>query len=56
MLAELGQRGRASGRADATGTGIGLAIVKEIVEAYGGRLTLKNGAAGGLRAEAAFPA
>jgi signal transduction histidine kinase len=55
MIAELGRRGA---RLDArrSGTGIGLAIVKEIVEAYGGQLTLTNGADGGLCAEAAFPA
>jgi signal transduction histidine kinase len=55
MLAELCKRGT---RLDekSGGAGIGLAIAKEIVEAYGGRLTLRNGAAGGLRAEATFPA
>lgn len=54
MIAALGHRGA---RLDShmPGTGIGLAIVKEIVEAYGGTLTLRNEAGGGLSAEAVFP-
>jgi signal transduction histidine kinase len=54
MIAALGQRGA---RLDSQmpGTGIGLAIVKEIVEAYDGSLTLQNVAEGGLRAEVTFP-
>lgn len=55
LIGALGRRGaRADGQSG--GTGIGLAIVREIVEAYGGRLTLENAAGGGLKAEAAFPA
>jgi signal transduction histidine kinase len=54
MIAALGKRGA---RLDSQmpGAGIGLAIVKEIVEAYGGSLTLQNEAKGGLRAEVTFP-
>ncbi len=54
MIAALGQRGE---RLDSQvpGTGIGLAIAREIVEAYGGTLTLCNQPQGGLTAEAVFP-
>lgn len=53
-IRELGERGARLDEQTA-GTGIGLAIVKEIVDVYGGRLILKNGSDGGLIAEAVFP-
>lgn len=53
MLTALGQRG-ARLDSQAPGTGIGLAIVKEIVEAYGGLLCLRNEPTGGLCVEVVF--
>lgn len=38
------------------GTGLGLSIVDELVRAYGGRLSLGDAAAGGLRVEIELPA
>ncbi len=45
------------GRLDATkpGAGLGLAIVGDLVEAYGGSLSLSQSPLGGLRAELRFP-
>jgi signal transduction histidine kinase len=43
-------------RKSAPGAGLGLAIAKEIVERYGGKLTLQNRSPKGLRQEIAFPA
>jgi signal transduction histidine kinase len=53
-LADLGRRGL---RLDSTvqGTGQGLAIVSEIVEAYGGTLVIGPSEHGGLRVEARLP-
>ena len=45
-----GSRSRESG-----GTGLGLTIAKNIVEAHGGRLTLANRSSGGLEARLTFP-
>jgi len=54
QLEHILQRG---GRADeaVTGQGIGLAVVQEIIDAYGGKLTLKNHADGGLLISIIFP-
>ena len=45
------------GRLDETrpGTGLGLAIVGDLVEAYGGSLSLRRSALGGLLAEVRLP-
>ena len=45
------------GRLDETrpGTGLGLAIVGDLVEAYGGSLSLRRSALGGLLAEIRLP-
>jgi signal transduction histidine kinase len=43
-------------RKSAPGAGLGLAIAKEIVERYGGKLTLQNRSPRGLRQVMAFPA
>ena len=53
-LAELGQRGLRLDRR-VQGTGQGLAIVSEIVEAYGGQLVIGRSERGGLRVEARLP-
>ena len=53
-LAELGQRGLRLDRR-VQGTGQGLAIVSEIVEAYGGELIIGRSERGGLRVEARLP-
>ena len=55
FLAALGRRGA---RLDeqAPGAGLGLAIAREILEAYGGSLELANDPAGGLKATARIPA
>jgi signal transduction histidine kinase len=45
-----GSRSRETG-----GTGLGLTIAKNIVEAHGGRLTLANRSSGGLEARLTFP-
>ncbi|RUY63461.1 sensor histidine kinase, partial [Mesorhizobium sp. M7A.F.Ca.CA.001.13.1.1] len=37
------------------GSGLGLAIVREVVENAGGRVTLGDGAAGGLLVEVRLP-
>ena len=39
-----------------SGTGLGLALTREIVEAHGGRLQLSNRATGGLRVRMFLPA
>jgi len=49
------QRGVRADQA-APGTGIGLAIVRDIAELYGGRIALERAPAGGLRAELRLPA
>jgi signal transduction histidine kinase len=43
-------------RKSGPGAGLGLAIAKEIVERYGGKLTLQNRLPNGLRQEIIFPA
>jgi signal transduction histidine kinase len=53
-LAKLGQRGLRLDR-QVQGTGQGLAIVSEIVEAYGGGLSIGRSGRGGLRVEARLP-
>jgi signal transduction histidine kinase len=53
-LADLGQRGLRLDRR-VQGTGQGLAIVSEIVEAYGGALAIGHSERGGLRVEARLP-
>ena len=53
-LAALGQRGLRLDRR-VQGTGQGLAIVSEIVEAYGGELIIGRSERGGLRVEARLP-
>jgi signal transduction histidine kinase len=53
-LAELGQRGLRLDRR-VQGTGQGLAIVSEIVEAYGGALVIGHSERGGLRVEVRLP-
>jgi signal transduction histidine kinase len=53
-LAKLGQRGLRLDR-QVRGTGQGLAIVSEIVEAYGGGLSIGRSGRGGLRVEARLP-
>lgn len=53
-LADLGQRGLRLDRR-VQGTGQGLAIVSEIVEAYGGKLMLGHSERGGLRVETRLP-
>jgi signal transduction histidine kinase len=53
-LADLGQRGLRLDRR-VQGTGQGLAIVSEIVEAYGGELIIGHSERGGLRVEARLP-
>ena len=53
-LAELGQRGLRLDR-QVQGTGQGLAIVSEIVEAYGGALAIGRSERGGLRVEVRLP-
>lgn len=54
MIEALGARGvRLDQRIP--GTGMGLAIVKEILEAYGGAVTLRNAAGGGLLATLSLP-
>jgi len=53
-LAELGQRGLRLDRR-VQGTGQGLAIVSEIVEAYGGELIIGRSERGGLRVEVRLP-
>jgi signal transduction histidine kinase len=53
-LADLGQRGLRLDRR-VQGTGQGLAIVNEIVEAYGGELVISQSERGGLRVEARLP-
>ena len=37
------------------GSGLGLAIVREVAENAGGRVTLSDGAAGGLKVEVRLP-
>jgi signal transduction histidine kinase len=49
-LAQLGERGLRLDQ-QVAGTGIGLAIARELLDAYGGSLTLENRAEGGFRAE-----
>ena len=46
----------AARRKSGPGAGLGLAFAKEIVERYGGKLTLKNRSPRGLRQKLAFPA
>ena len=47
---------RAERAAAPTGTGIGLAVVRELVQAHGGRCRIERGRDGGARVEARFPA
>ncbi|WP_288405563.1 HAMP domain-containing sensor histidine kinase [uncultured Deinococcus sp.] len=44
------------GQADVEGFGLGLAVVREVVEAHGGTLTLSAAGGGGARAEVVLPA
>lgn len=48
-------RGEASRNRDSGGTGLGLSIARNIAEAHGGRLVLRNRAEGGLEAELVLP-
>jgi two-component system sensor histidine kinase PhoQ len=49
-----GERG--DQRGDVPGQGIGLAVVAEIVELYGGAITVKRSATGGAEFELRLPA
>jgi two-component system sensor histidine kinase VanS len=55
-LAEPFQRGTKRIRTDHAGVGLGLTIVKSIVQAHGGTLTLASRAAGGLSITVQIPA
>lgn len=44
------------GHTDVEGFGLGLAVVRQVVEAYGGTLELGSGEAGGARVVVTLPA
>jgi two-component system sensor histidine kinase PhoQ len=54
--AVLGRGIRANQRGDVPGQGIGLAVVREIVELYGGRVAIRRGALGGAEVSVSLPA